>query len=530
MKAVLYARVSSIAQAEEEKVSIPEQVARIKDYCQSKGYELIDQYIDEGYSGAKSQRPEFQRMLKDARAKKFDVIVAWKADRLSRGMYPAAALMEVIEPLEVKLEAVEEHLDMNYFAMLAVVGKMEIDNIKARTMMGKRGGAKAGRLSTGGPKLFGYDVVDGKRVINKAEAEIIEAIFDKLANKGYTQYRVALELNNALVPSSKGGRWSNNTIHRIVYNTSYKGETYAFKYKVIEPKHPQKEMRRYSKTTHIFRDKKDWIEVPNFTPAIVSAEIFEAAHKQVSLNKQESPRNRKHDYLFTNGRLKCGTCGRSMVGSAKKKANGYRLFYRCICNVKADYYQRCPQRSIGADAVEPAVWDEISRKLRNPDLILEELKSQRGENNTITLQAEEILLNKNIRSLRDEEKRYLRKYGQGLFTDEELDSEVERVRESRQEQEKQLAELKWQREQIQEADITFKKLSDVIGLVSDNLETADYAVKQEILGILKIRLTLEQDGTIQGNGAIPAEVQLSHANSPPSTTAPPGMTPPCWKR
>ena len=107
MRAALYARVSTPAQGEEDKTSIPEQIARSEQHCQEKGHSIADRYVDIGYSGAKSKRPEFQRMLNDAKKGKFDVIVCWKADRLSRGMYPAAALMEVIEPLGIKLEAVK---------------------------------------------------------------------------------------------------------------------------------------------------------------------------------------------------------------------------------------------------------------------------------------------------------------------------------------------------------------------------------------------------------------------------------------
>ena len=147
MKAALYARVSTLGQGEEDKVSIPEQVQRIEKYCQEKDHTIADRYVDIGYSGAKSKRPEFQRMLNDAKANKFDLIVCWKADRLSRGMYPAAALMEVIEPLGISIEAVEENLDMNYFAMLSIVGKMELDNIKSRTQAGREGNIKMSILT-----------------------------------------------------------------------------------------------------------------------------------------------------------------------------------------------------------------------------------------------------------------------------------------------------------------------------------------------------------------------------------------------
>ena len=54
--------------------------------------------------GWSKNRPEFQRMLADARSGRFDTIVCWKSDRLSRGMYPAAALMEVVEAYQIEIE------------------------------------------------------------------------------------------------------------------------------------------------------------------------------------------------------------------------------------------------------------------------------------------------------------------------------------------------------------------------------------------------------------------------------------------
>ena len=338
-------------------------------------------------------------MLADAKQRKFDVIVAWKADRLSRGMYPASALMEVIEPLEIKLEAVEERLDMNYFAMLAVVGKMELDNIRARTMMGKRAGARAGKFSTGGKALFGYDISDGKRIINEEQAELIRKIFGKVANDQYTLYRVAAELNRNATESPGGnGKWSTHTVHRLLINPAYKGEAYAFRYKVVEPKRPKIKDKRYSKTTHLLTDRKDWIPIPG-VPAIVSPDLFEAAQRQMDIKRKRSPRNRKHNYLLS-GRLRCGVCGHSMIGSCKKKPNGDRRLYRCICNVKPEYYDHCDQRSISADLVENSVWEEIKRITQNPDLVLEVIKENSKE--PVTMQAEQILLENNIKQYQEQ--------------------------------------------------------------------------------------------------------------------------------
>ena len=77
-------------------------------------------------SGASKRRPQFQQMLKDAQAGLFDVIVCWKSDRLSRGLYPATALMEAIEGTNITIEAVKDTIDLKTFGIMAAVGKIEL--------------------------------------------------------------------------------------------------------------------------------------------------------------------------------------------------------------------------------------------------------------------------------------------------------------------------------------------------------------------------------------------------------------------
>ena len=71
-------------------------------YCEQMGLTITARYHEVGRGWSK-KRPEFQRMLADARRGLFDTIVCWKSDRLSRGMYPAAALMEVVEAHQIRL-------------------------------------------------------------------------------------------------------------------------------------------------------------------------------------------------------------------------------------------------------------------------------------------------------------------------------------------------------------------------------------------------------------------------------------------
>ena len=91
-RAAIYARVSDRSQDGEDKTSIHEQMTDMEDYCERRGLQIIERYQEVGRGWSK-KRPQFQRLLADAREGRFDTIVCWKSDRLSRGMFPAAALM-----------------------------------------------------------------------------------------------------------------------------------------------------------------------------------------------------------------------------------------------------------------------------------------------------------------------------------------------------------------------------------------------------------------------------------------------------
>ncbi len=157
-RTAIYARVSDKSQDGEDRTSISEQMGDMEVYCESKGLTITVRYQEVGRGWSK-KRPEFQRMLADARRGRFDTIVCWKSDRLSRGIYPAAALMEVVEAHQIRLEAVMDAIDMKTFGLMVAIGKIELDNFRERSTMGKRGTAKQGRTPTG--RLpYGYPIGD----------------------------------------------------------------------------------------------------------------------------------------------------------------------------------------------------------------------------------------------------------------------------------------------------------------------------------------------------------------------------------
>ena len=131
----------------------------------------------------------------------------WKSDRLSRGMYPAAALMEVVEAHQIRLEAVMDAIDMKTFGLMAAIGKIELDNFRERASMGKRGTAKRGRIPTGSLP-YGYRTGDdGRPEIYEAEAEFVRRIFRQYVHEGMGSTSIAWQLRTAKARANKA-RWA----------------------------------------------------------------------------------------------------------------------------------------------------------------------------------------------------------------------------------------------------------------------------------------------------------------------------------
>ena len=224
-RAAIYARVSDKSQDTEDKTSISEQIGEgeMEAYCEGKGLTITARYQEVGRGWSK-KRPEFQRMLADARKGRFDTIVCWKSDRLSRGMYPAAALMEVVEAHQIRLGAVMDAIDMKTFGLMAAIGKIELDNFRERATLGKRGTAKQGRVPTGGLP-YGYrSGEDGRPEVVEEQAEVVRRIFQMYLHEGIGSPSIAVRLTDEGIPTQTGKLlWRQSYIHYVLANATYTG-------------------------------------------------------------------------------------------------------------------------------------------------------------------------------------------------------------------------------------------------------------------------------------------------------------------
>ncbi|GMR10651.1 MAG: hypothetical protein BMS9Abin28_1472 [Anaerolineae bacterium] len=168
-RAAIYVRVSSERQAADDRVSPQAQLDDCRELAEKRGYHVvaeisdITKYRSKGRlvnpSGTRKDRPGYLELLRMARNGEIDMIVAWKEDRLYRGLYAAMPLSEMLDESGKALEVdlFRETFDHKMLGIKASTGKMEIDNIKGRMVMGRRARLERGELP-GGPTKYGTGI------------------------------------------------------------------------------------------------------------------------------------------------------------------------------------------------------------------------------------------------------------------------------------------------------------------------------------------------------------------------------------
>ena len=231
-RAAIYARVSSERQAADDRVSIESQLSDCEALCVARGYGIVARFVDcEKYrskgklvqpSGERKDRPQYSAMLAAAKRGEFEVIVAWKEDRLYRGMYAAMPLSELLDELgkALEVELVRETFDRKMLGIKAALGKIEVDNIRERMIMGRRGKLERGEVPGGNQVKYGYRRENRRLEVEQSEAEVVRLIF-KMYIDGESIQTMRRRLNATTVPPRSGGLWSKATIQRIISGDFY---------------------------------------------------------------------------------------------------------------------------------------------------------------------------------------------------------------------------------------------------------------------------------------------------------------------
>lgn len=218
-RVVAYCRVSTNGQVGEDKFGIDSQKRMITEYCNSHDMSVDQWYIDEGISGVKEVRPEFELLL-DGRLKDsgIDTIICAKNDRIARDIKLYFYYKHILSREGIKLISVSEDFgELGAFApmletFVMFVAEQERMNITKRTSGGRKVKAAQGGYS-GGKVPFGYKVIDGKLEIEERESNIVKEVF-RLRDSGKTQVEIAKAMSGKT--NRSGGKISISNVQKIL--------------------------------------------------------------------------------------------------------------------------------------------------------------------------------------------------------------------------------------------------------------------------------------------------------------------------
>lgn len=373
--AAIYARVSTEEQV--KNTSLKGQLDACRQHAIQQGYTVIRE-VAEDFSGVRLDRPGLGELRDMARSGDIQALVVYEADRLSRKLGHLLLLQEELDRAGAELVFVNSQDDTTspegrmFFQMRGAFGEYEKSKITERFRLGKMRLARQGKVIGNSFQPLGYQFVAGEYIVIEDEARIVRQIFEWVALDRLSIRQICLKLTQMGAHTKRGNtHWGPPSVKGILDNPAYTGTACWNRHEAIEPK--QKRLdggpRKYEKTSKRIRDAAEWVRVP--CPPIVSEDLWEAAHKQLQVNKHNSLRNTKRAYLLR-GLMKCGLCGYRYYGRGTR---GFHYYYCGGENLKdpckgAYTGQKCPSKSLRADRIEARVWDYIQEQITDEEKLL----------------------------------------------------------------------------------------------------------------------------------------------------------------
>ena len=299
-------------------------------------------------------------------------------------------------------------------------------------------------------------------------------------------------------PSKSGKIWNKHSVQAILKNPSYTGKTYVFT--------TAKGRKQFT------RPQEDWIEINGATPAIISQELFDAAQKQLALNRQKTVPTTKHEYLLR-GHIRCRQCGRAYVSgiSVTMLKDKRYIQRRYRCTGKAKLYspiERCCNKGWSANRLEAIVWTKLEEYLSRPELIVSELEKQRQDVSQPGVFKTELQQAERQLKAVDREQHQLLQWALKGFPEGQVEVENRRLNKARETLKVRKAELETQLKASQDAIINIPKLESFIEHMQERLSTLDFEGKRLALDMLCIKVWLDGEN-VEITGTIDAEVGVT---------------------
>lgn len=414
MKAICYARTSTLDQAREEKVSIPHQINWAKNLASERDWEFIGEYIEPGVFGdiEPEDRNAFNKLWHDAKKGSFDVVMVYHSSRFAReadiGMKMCRILGQLkiqtyfrnspIEPVNPTKFSWGQNIGGMYMTAFSFIGDFQENVARSeRVRSGFQGLASRGVL-TFAP--YGYKKIplistdnEGRQrytwnyEVDTPKALIVTRIFNSYVKEGGSLRQIMLNLNKELIPSPSGKigaeGWSTTTIRNILTDPAYIGMVRWGR--KLGGKYLQGKSNTGKQKRIFAKDDKLILTKSQNHQGFIEEHIFNQIQQKLNLRANLKGRAVASQGLLT-GLVKCGRCGRKAYFK-HHKCHGYqRESYTCS---SYHMYKSCQRHIMSAPKLHEIVLSEIERIISNPDY-RKSLFAKKGnnKNNSLKVQLE----------------------------------------------------------------------------------------------------------------------------------------------
>ena len=512
----LYARVSSVQQAEAHTVA--SQVAALRERVASDGLTVSEamQFLDEGSSGATLVRPALERLRDIVAAGSVDRLYVHSPDRLARKYAYQVLLVDEFRRAGVEVIFLNRALghspeDDLLLQVQGMIAEYERAKIIERHRRGKRHAARVGAVNVLSGAPYGYRYVtkyegggQARYEIMPDEARVVRQVFDWVGRDRQTIGEVCRRLTQAGEVTRTGKTvWDRSVVWGILKNPAYTGAA-AFGKTRHGPLRPRLRAQRnrpvQPRRAVSISDvpPEEWITIP--VPALVELEVFAAVQEQLQENKRHARQQSRRGALYLlQGLLQCQHCGYAFYGkrlspSARKGKPRAYAYYRCL---GTDAYRFggeriCQNTQVRTDLLDVAVWQEVCTLLAHPERLAEESR-RRLQPETRTKRTPLSTLEGQISKLRQGVARLIDSYAEGLIDKGEFEPRVTRLRQRLARVEEQHQALADEAALQGELQLIIGRLEDFAAKLHDGLEAADWASQRDLIRALVKRVEVARD-------------------------------------
>jgi site-specific DNA recombinase len=504
MRVALYARVSTDLQ--EARGSIGSQLETLREWAAREARELVAEYIDDGFSGARLDRPGLDALRDSAEKGLFEAVLCLTPDRLARSYpYQFLVLEELarhgVRVLFFDAPALDNDPQVRLLTeMQGVIAEYERAKIAERNRRGRLFRARCGEpVSWKAP--YGYRRIPrspqgpAHLEVFEPEAAIVRRIFDDYVAGGYSMRQISWRLYEAGIRSPAGNpAWSYCTIAKTLRNPAYAGTLYCNCIEILPalPGRKSKVQRR--------RPQTEWIAIP--VPTIVNQEVFDAAQQVCRDNSKFSPRRAEPGRWLLRSLVRCGPCGvitkclKNVSGGQRPTHIALRYY---VCPLRDPLRaggedRRCRERGIRADDLDAFVFAQVREALLQPEVLLSgeaELASRTPALDDELLAAQLARLTRRIEAAEAERRRLVDVYQTGLLQLSELEVRTREVDERRGRLTTERDQLSAQREELVQDNRLRQRVGNFAQRVLASLDGLDFNQRQQLLRLVveDIRVT-----------------------------------------